>query len=554
MKSPFFLLATGLSLWLSLSGCGRGLCVNECNVLAAPYFDDAAIGAFGDGLQFSVSGTSVVGTSVQLYSGRTCVGTPVQTLTAAEFAAGVVMEVGSGETRKVISARAYNGVGLVSSCTATAATYTPIRWTWRSGDTVGPGTSSFGTLGVAAASNIPTARSGPAIWFAQNKIMMFGGNALGFGNANDLWSFDLTTSWWTWESGSNLTGAASGESYGTMGVEAPGNLPPARAAGGYFSLDNGLWFHGGYKYSGSSLSEVWRFDLGTRQWTWVRGDSTGNAQGAFGTIGLESPSNDPPNRFNSFIWGSIDGNYWTYGGNTRSLVGVSSLAADLWRFSATTRMWTWVSGSNLTDQNAVYGTQGVASASNNPGSRYVGCAWADSSKRLWLFGGVGYGESGGSGYLNDLWRFDPATSLWTFVAGSRSIDNAGVFGTQQVPDSNNVPGARRAAACWIDSRDRLWLFGGFGLDEAAATGRLADMWYFTPSTGKWTWYRGSKTRDSTGIYGTLGTVDVANIPGARQDAGTVVDSNGRAWFFGGAGFGASGGSSFLNDLWSTEVP
>ena len=44
---------------------------------------------------------------------------------------------------------------------------------------------------------------------------------------------------------------------------------------------------------------------------------------------------------------------------------------DLWEFSPTTKEWAWMSGSNTPGAivYGVYGTQGVASASNVPGAR-----------------------------------------------------------------------------------------------------------------------------------------------------------------------------------------
>ena len=68
---------------------------------------------------------------------------------------------------------------------------------------------------------------------------------------------------------------------------------------------------------------------------------------------------------------------------------------DLWKYS--NNQWTWVSGNNSVNAAGVYGTQGVASASNYPGARYGAVSWIDSSGSLWLFGGYGYDASGSHG-------------------------------------------------------------------------------------------------------------------------------------------------------------
>ena len=38
-----------------------------------------------------------------------------------------------------------------------------------------------------------------------------------------------------------------------------------------------------------------------------------------------------------------------------------------------------------------------------------------------VFGGFGNDGVGNSGVLNDLWKFNPATSEWTWMAGSSTI-------------------------------------------------------------------------------------------------------------------------------------
>ena len=110
--------------------------------------------------------------------------------------------------------------------------------------------------------------------------------------------------------------------------------------------------------------------------------------------------------------------------------------------------WTWVSGSNVSRQPGIYGTQGVAAASNVPGSRTRAASWRDSSGNLWLFGGDGYDSAGTTGELNDLWKYDPAANQWTWVSGSNVADQAGTYGTQGVANLSNIPVARSEAVSW----------------------------------------------------------------------------------------------------------
>ena len=60
--------------------------------------------------------------------------------------------------------------------------------------------------------------------------------------------------------------------------------------------------------------------------------------------------------------------------------------------------------------------------------------------------------------MNDLWIFNDEESCW--VSGSNQPNQQGNYGTQNVPNSKNVPGARYDSVAWIDSKVLLWLFGG----------------------------------------------------------------------------------------------
>jgi hypothetical protein len=138
----------------------------------------------------------------------------------------------------------------------------------------------------------------------------------------------------------------------------------------------------------------------------------------------------------------------------------------------------------------VYGTQGVASASNTPGGRDSAVGWTDSSGDLWLFGGFNYdgsnvpiGTTTMNQILNDLWEFSPTTKEWTWVGGSDTGEAKGVYGTLGTASANNVPGARGiegVAVTWTDSSGNFWLFGGIGYDSSGTWGSLNDLWRYQP--------------------------------------------------------------------------
>jgi N-acetylneuraminic acid mutarotase len=288
------------------------------------------------------------------------------------------------------------------------------------------------------------------------------------------------------------------------------------------------------------------------QWTWEGGLNTFNASGVYGTLGTASAGNVPGGRYWSNSWTDSSGNFWLFGGVGYDSTGVTGYLNDLWRYSPSTGLWTWVSGGNVANVSAVYGTPGTAAASNLPGPRQAASSWIDSSGNLWLFGGVGYDSTGAVGNLNDLWRYTPSTGLWTWVSGGNGDNAAGVYGTLGTAAAGNVPGARYAASSWIDSSGNLWLFGGVGYDAAGAVGNLNDLWQYSQSTGLWTWVNGGNGDNASGFYGVQGTAAASNVPGSRYSASSWIDSSGKLWLFGGYGYdstGLTGGVGKLNDLW-----
>ena len=48
-------------------------------------------------------------------------------------------------------------------------------------------------------------------------------------------------------------------------------------------------------------------------------------------------------------------------------------------------------------------------------------------------------------YMNDLWRYDLATGMWTWMSGSDMAVQAGIYGTQGIPAAPMFP-ARGVAA------------------------------------------------------------------------------------------------------------
>jgi hypothetical protein len=416
-------------------------------------------------------------------------------------------------------------------------------WTWVSGSGTVNQAGIYGTKSVADPNNVPGARADSISWIdVSGNLWLFGGSGYstsGSGYLNDLWKFDGTN--WIWVSGSNTENQYG--VYGTKGVAAPDNIPGARFGSvSWIDANGNFWIFGGFGYYVSYmgyLNDLWKFD-GTN-WTWISGSDNRNQFGVYGTKGVADPNNVPGARMDSISWIDASNNLWLFGGNGFA-ASSSGFLNDLWKFDGTN--WTWVSGPNTANQNGIYGTKGVVDPNNVPGARRWSASWIDGSGNLWLFGGEGYSTSS-RGYLNDLWKFDG--NNWMWASGLNITNQSGVYGTKGVAAPGNTPGARFGSVSWIDSYDNLWLFGGEGKDASGNDGKLNDLWKFDGTN--WTWISGFYVRNQFGVYGTKGVADLNNVPGARPYSISWIDGSDNLWLFGGYGYGVSGNTGYLNDLW-----
>jgi|HubBroStandDraft_1064217.scaffolds.fasta_scaffold00003_58 hypothetical protein len=285
------------------------------------------------------------------------------------------------------------------------------------------------------------------------------------------------------------------------------------------------------------------------EWAWVGGSQLEFQLGIYGTLGSAAPGNVPGARDSAVSWTDASGNLWLFGGELIDDEEDQGLLSDLWQYSPSSGEWTWMSGSNTTNQSGVYGTPGMASSNNVPGARLSATSWTDASGNLWLFGGGGFSTSA-LGELNDLWKYTPSSGEWTWMGGSNAAGQPGVYGTLGLAAAGNVPGARELAVTWTDTSGNFWLFGGAGIDSLGTSGGLNDLWKYNLSLGQWTWMGGSEYVNQLGSYGIQGTAAPGNVPGARANAATWIDASGNLWLFGGRDFNSSGETfEFLNDLW-----
>jgi N-acetylneuraminic acid mutarotase len=435
------------------------------------------------------------------------------------------------------------------------------NFTWMKGFSVADQKGVYGTIGLSSPLNNPGGRQGAVTWQdGSGNFWLFGGfgydNIGNAGQLNDLWKYNVTANQWTWVSGSDVFIQLG--IYGTLGTPSSTNCPGARAnAVGWTDGSGNLWLFGGRGYEANPtfghLNDLWKFNVTTKEWTWMGGSDHIYQTATYGTIGTGSSSNIPGARAFGQAWKDIAGNMWLFGGTgiTTNSLTLGKLN-DLWKYDPVNNEWTWVNGSNLLDQPGTYGTLGTAGALNTPGGRESSRGWVDANGNFWLFGGTGYDvASTSTGKLNDLWKYNASANQWTWLNGSNVIDQAGVYGTQTVPTATNFPGSREASATWIDGVGNCWLFGGLGFATSTVnTGSLNDLWKYNTAQNQWTWIKGSNVLSQQGALGTMGLPSANNIPGGRELMASWIDpATNRLWLFGGMGQPGTGSAGQLGDLW-----
>lgn len=426
------------------------------------------------------------------------------------------------------------------------------EWTWMNGSNTPNPVGSFGTKGVAAASNHPPGLYEGYEWTDLNgNFWLFGGvDNVSFAPSehNALWKFDPLTNQWTWMKGSSTSLSAG--VYGVQGVPASTNEPGARGWGGVSWVDNSgdLWLFGGYGHDATgftgALNDLWRYNIASNQWTWMKGSNAVNGPVVTGTKGVAAMANTPDGRqeTNGGVADAL-GNLWLFGGANN----FGSSYNDVWKYNIASNMWTWVAGNQLLGNSPNYGTINVSSPTNDPGDRFCYTKFIDSQNNLYFLG-AGLTGFGGSNVC-DVWKFSPTSSEWTWVGGSNTLDPPGSYINKCDTVTLNSPnGKYEIRASWSDSCG-FFFFGGFG---GTTFGSYNDLWYYNIETNKFNWISGTSLADNLGSYGTIGVSAASNMPCARGGALAFKDKQSNLWLFGGATT-SFGGFDKLNDLWRFKL-
>ena len=327
----------------------------------------------------------------------------------------------------------------------------------------------------------PNGREGMAHWVdGKGDLWLFGGYGYGgnsIGNLNDLWKFDSASHQWSWVKGSNVIDQFG--IYGTMGVSHSLNTPGSRVQSvSWRDKDDNLWLFGGFGNASSAtlekLNDLWKYNIITNCWTWMKGDMIGNVPSVYGIRNTISYFNKPGARFWSCAWTDSSNNLWLFAG-----LGVGGIHNDLWKFDILLNNWVWVNGDSTYYSSTVYGVMGMPAITNKPGALAGNIGWTDKDGNLWFYGGRGY-SSAGYGDLNALWSYNILSNVWTFMKGDDATYAPGIYGTQEIPAVANKPGSREGPVGWTDNVGNLWMFGGGGsLPNGGSVYTHSDLWKYT---------------------------------------------------------------------------
>jgi len=338
------------------------------------------------------------------------------------------------------------------------------QWAWMGGSAGASLPPFYGVKGVPGPNNRP---SSFALYSVASWTDLNGNFWMIEYETAALWKYDPVIGQWAWMNGDTTMNPAP--VYGVQGIPSPLNFPGSRAEQGncWTSATGDLWLFGGW-HLGDMLSDTWKYDIITNEWTWMKGPTLAGQPGIYGIKGVDDPANNPGARGVHCKWKDSSGNLWMFGGSI-----ITEYYNDVWKYNTGTNTYTWMSGTNLISPGGTYGPYCVSDSLYAPASRWENrSCWFDACDNFWIYGGAG------PGILNDLWHFSPVTNKWTLIDGGKNFTNLNtVYGTLGVADTANDPAARFGAVTWMTPGGDLYMFGG-----GSSNGSANDVWKYSFDT------------------------------------------------------------------------
>lgn len=406
---------------------------------------------------------------------------------------------------------------------------------------------NVGQVGVESPSNCPGMVSDYFSCFANNCVWLFEGY-LGIPStsvdsfSNKVWKYNLSSSQWTCVKAPNTIAAI----YGTAGVSDNNNHPSIlNQTSNGLVINNEVYFLGGYEPGGTTTdfskgfhNSLWKFNLTTYEWTWLKGSQKTCHPGFYGRKHVERPENMPSSRLNSLLW-SDNGNIKVFGGkifanNTPN----DGNTTEIWKYNVATNNFTWEDGRPILFYNiqTALGSSYIEDYNVPSVYNYVGFPtsmfWGGKGEKVWFINTEG------------MWEYDVANST-NYRIIEDVYNNVGNYGTLGVPSPSNFPPYRENATVW-ETNNNLYLMGG----NSTVTGQYDDFWIFDKATKIWTWIGGVKTNETPNFfYPNIGEINSNSFPKTKYQGHTWVDMNENLWLYS----GVNRENYYTNDLWMYDT-
>ncbi len=244
-----------------------------------------------------------------------------------------------------------------------------------------------------------------------NNLYLFGGFSFHQSNPsipqydNNLFKYDGRS--WILVKGSGLERQPG--IYGLKGSPREVNIPGARVGGStWFDPRTGTAFifaGQGRDINGTDgfLNDLWKYENG--MWVWLSGARVVNQVANYGTKSVAAATNIPGARYGAVEYFDEKNNrLCLLGGYGYSGTNTLGRLNDMWCYSLTDQMWTWIGGSNSLNVPEVFGTLGEPSLTSYPGARDSSVSWFVDGI-FYVFGGMGHDVNGRLGYLSSFWSF-----------------------------------------------------------------------------------------------------------------------------------------------------
>jgi gliding motility-associated-like protein len=362
-------------------------------------------------------------------------------------------------------------------------------WTWikNSGSS---GAGFFGVQGIASALNEPPSRYAPFYWTdLSNNLWLYGGNG-----RNDLWKYNIVTNQWTFINGSSTSGLVA--SMGIKGLPSPLNQPGATTLTHPSWVDNNgdLWLY--YRV-------LWKYNIASNQWTWVSGN---NGPATFGTPGIASALNSPSsNAFNECRGAWVDAvtnDFWLY----------DALSSDMWKYTTSTNLWTFIKGSMGGSSTGNLGMLNVPSSTNLPKSSFCYSNWKDTNGDFYIYIPLS------NNVYNVVWKYNKTTNMWVWIDGQ--LSNSAISSGYCNSAFPNFPAGSLEYRTLPNSAcpNTYWVYGG----------QTNKLWLYNVVSKNWTWVKGPGIANN----GTMGIPNNANFPLSNFGSSLWNDPNNNLWMLG----------------------